>query len=503
MEKRAFDNYKHAMRRKVFTLAFMVVCVTLSAQRFNGFIHSDFSGIIGARVQPASIAGSPYKWDVSLINANFFVTNNIARLENDGESTVIRRFIDDRTKFLQANVGVGGLSVLISLPRNQAIGLQYQLRGHASANNFSPNFISQVDRFTDPRVVNSVVENESGQMAAALWRELSFTYAAVVWDDGYNRWKVGLTAKMINTYGSAFFELNDLDYAINGSGIAAFTNIQANFGYSANLDPYDGFAGDQSLSGLPPKNAFSAAFDAGVVFERRASRPAPRSQAGTRLEPDVDYEFRVSASITDLGIMEFAQGDASTLVSRLRPGLGTSIDFDALLSGVEGFSSLRDSVNTFAETEQLSGRYKISMPTALHLNYDYNFGNDWYLNANALVDLTGLMPVDYRLNYLHNLTITPRWEQNRQALYLPVYVNQIGNIHLGVAARFGIITFGTQNLGTLFTSKDTSAGFFFTLNLNQLVANSAKPYCFGTSRGSGMTRTKRKPLYKRKKFLFF
>lgn len=491
------------MRRKVLVLTFLMICASLSAQRFNGFIHSDFSGIIGARVQPASIAGSPYKWDVSLINANLFATNNIARLENGEGGTAIVRFIDDKTKFLQANAAVGGISAMISLPRSQAIGLQYQIRGHASANNVTPNFISQVDRFTDPRIVNSVVENESGEVAAALWRELSLTYAAVAWDDGYNRLKIGLTAKMVNTYGGAFVELKDLDYSISNIGIGTFTNFEVDFGYSANLDPFDGFAGTQQLSGLPPKNAFQAAFDVGVVFERRASRPAPRSTAGTRLEPDVDYLYRISASVTDLGIFEFAQGIASTSVQGLQPGLGNSIDFDALLNGVEGFSSLRDSISTFTNTENITGRFKVSMPTALNLNFDYNFGNDWYVNGAALVDLTGLMPVDYRLNYLHNLTITPRWEQSRRAVYMPLYVNQIGDVHVGAAARLGIITLGTHNLGSLFSSTRTSLGFFFTLNLNQLVSNSAKPYCFGTSRGSGMTRTKRKPLYKRKKFLFF
>ena len=128
----------------------------------------------------------------------------------------------------------------------------------------------------------------------------------------------------------------------------------------------------QQLSGLPPKNAFSPAFDLGVVFERRASRADRKSAIGTRLEPDVDYEFRISASITDLGIMEFAQGDASTAVNGLLPGLGSDIDFDSMLNGVRSFRALRDSISTFTETETIAGRYKVSLPTALNLNYDYN-----------------------------------------------------------------------------------------------------------------------------------
>lgn len=491
------------MRRKVFLLTLLVLNLGLKAQRFNGFIYSDFSGILGARVQPASIAGSPYKWDISLINGNAFITNNIANLERDGETSSIIRHIDSKKKFLQSNLGLGGLSAMITLPDHKAIGIQYQVRGHVSGNDISPEFISQVNRFTDFRFLNSMAENQKGELTGAMWRELSFTYAAVVSDDGYNRWKVGITAKMINSYGSIFARLRNLDYSIDAAGLALFTNFEMDFGYSANLDPFEEFDGNQPLSGLPPKNKGGRALDLGVVFERRESRPYRKSTSGTRLEPDVDYEFRISASITDLGTMQFAQGEASTRIAGLQPGLGLDIDFDNLLSGVSSFRELRDSVSTFALTEDIHRRYTMTLPAALSLNYDYNFGNDWYVNANALVDITSLIPADYRLNYLHNVTITPRWEQSRKAVYVPIYLNQLGDVQIGAAARLGILTLGTQNLGALFAGKRDSFGFFFSLNLNQLVANSKKPYCFGTTRGTSVTRTKRTPLYKRKKFLFF
>lgn len=491
------------MRRKVFLLTFLVTCLSLSAQRFNGFIHSDFSGILGARTQPASIAGSPYKFDINLLNANFFITNNFAQLVNQDERTVIRRYIDDKQKFVEGGFSLGGFSLMLTLPQQEAIGLQYQVRGHASGIDISPQFISQVNRFTDLRFLNTTVEDQSGEVAAALWRELSFTYARVLKDDGFNRWKIGVTAKMINSYGGAFAELEELDYSINGQGLARFDTIRMKYSYSSNLDPYEGFDGTQKLDGLPPRNAFSPAFDLGVTFERRASRPSPKTEKGTRRESDLDYEFRISVSITDLGVMEFGQGEASNEILGILPGMNTNINLDDLINGVTSFRTLNDRLATFVEAQPLDGQFKISLPTALNLNYDYNFGNDWFINANAVVDISSLMPADYRLRYLHNVTVTPRWEQSRRAVYLPMYYNQIGDFYLGAAARIGILTIGTQNLGSLFASERDSFGFFFSLNLNQLVANSKKPYCFGTGRGSGMTRTQRTPLYKRKKFIFF
>jgi hypothetical protein len=72
-----------------------------------------------------------------------------------------------------------------------------------------------------------------------------------------------------------------------------------------------------------------------------------------------------------------------------------------------------------------------------------------------------------------------------------------------LAARYGAITVGTQSINALLTSEKSSTGFFFSVNINQLKANSKKPYCFGTSRGSAMTNTQRTPIYKRKKWIFF
>ena len=491
------------MRKKVLLLTFLLACSGLEAQRFNGYIHSDFSGILGARVQPASIAGSPYKWDVSLINGNFYATNNIAQLQRDGETSTIQRFIDDKTKFLQGNASLGGISALITLPNNQAIGLQYQLRAHASANDLSPDFISQFNRFTDMRFLNSTVENQTGEVAAALWRELSLTYAKVIFDDGFSKWKVGATAKMVNTYGSVYAELEDLDYTINGVGIAQFTDWRARYGYSFNLEEFRGFNGNREFNGLPPKNAFQAAFDFGIVFERKAYRADPKTTVGTRLKPDVDYLYKVSVSLTDIGVMKFTQGLTSSRILSITTPPGTNVDFDGLLNAIDDFESASEVLGVIAEIQVNPGQYTMSMPTALNINVDYSFGKDFFLNGHALIDVTSLMPVDYRLNYLHSLTVTPRWEQNRKALYLPVQFNQIGDLHIGAAARLGILTIGTQNLGALVSSSRTNLGFFFNISINQLIANSDKPYCFGTGRGSGMTRTKRKPLYKRKKFLFF
>lgn len=481
----------------------LIICSISEAQEFNGFINSDFSGVLGARTQPASIADSPYKFDFNLINANYYLTNNIGFTRTNAEGTSLIRFVDLDPRFLHANLGVGGLSAMLSLPRNQGLALQFQMRSVSSVNDLSPQFISQVNRFTDARFLNTTVTNQKGDFATSLWQEIALSYAFVKKDDGFHRWKVGATLKFINPLANVWATVQDIDYNITGAGLAQFTNLQAELGYSSTLDEFQQFDGTQSFNKLPKGTGFKPGGDIGVVYERVAYREDPRGDRETRLKPDITYEFRLGVSITDIGVMKFDQGAAAFTADGILPAQG-AINFDDLFGNLDSFRQVRDSLETVLQVRDKSGAYTVTLPTSLNLNYDYNFWNGFYINVAGRFDLTALVPADYRVNYPSSITITPRYETSNTGFYLPFYRNLDGDSELGAAIRYGAFTFGSHSLGSMLSKEKKSGGFFFTVSLKQLKANSKKTYCFGSSRvGSGFARSQRTPLYKRKKFLFF
>ncbi len=490
------------MRQKGLLIYLLLITNLLSAQRFAGYIYSDYSGILGAKTQPASLADSPYKYDFNLLNANFFVANNIAFRDKTTEAQGLIRFISDDLKFIQANASIGGFSAMLALPRGQGIGFNASLRLHGSGNDISPDFIQQFNRFGRPEFIGQTVLNQKVELAFSAWYELAFTYATVLKDDGFNRWKIGVTPKLVNSLGAAFINVTDFDYNIDPqTAQVETTDLALMYGYSANLDEFEQFDGDQSFR-LPKGVGFKPALDLGVTFERVAFRQDPSEKSGTKLNPDITYEFKLSVSITDLGVVKYDYGTASTEVTSLLPNLGF-VDLDNTFDEMSSAREITDSLATIANLEPINGQFSVTLPTALNVNYDYNIGNYYYINANAMVDMTRLIPADYRLNHLTNLTITPRWEKGSKGIYVPIYINQIGDFHLGAAARIGALTIGTQSLGSLFSKKPTSGNFYFSLNISKLKANSKKPYCFGTGGGSANTTQYRKPLYKRKKWIFF
>ncbi len=493
------------------TAIFISFCLSVSystrlcAQQFNGFMNSDFSGVIGVRDQPASVANSPYKFDFNLLNANFYIGNNIAyTAKNEQGGTGLIRFNDFERKYLQSNFSVGGLSALFSLSKNRGIALQYRYRAMGNGTDISPNLVSQINRFANPAFADISYFNETMNFSVATWHEVAITYGGILKDDGFNRWKFGITLKGINPTGHAWLDLADADYSINDIGIARVTNFDLSAGYSSNLDNYEYFDGTDAMDIPPQGTGFSlAAGDIGLVYERVAYRPDPKTSAGTSLKPDITYEFRVSASITDIGVMEYERGLASFLTNGLSANAANT-NFDVLLDSLSSFRGLRDSLSTFLNTSDANGAYTVSLPTAFRFNYDYNFGNNFFINASVIADLSWLMPTDYRVSYANSITITPRYETGIYGAYLPIFYNFLGDTDVGLAGRYGPLTLGTHSLGTLFAKEKSAMGFFFSLSLNLLKANADKPYCFGSSKtGSAFVRKERTPLYKRKKFIFF
>lgn len=483
----------------------MICSNLLFAQQFNGYINSDFSGVIGLREQPASVANSTYKFDFNLLNANFYLGNNIAyTTRNDEGGTSLVRYNDLGNRFLTSNLSVGGLSALFSLSRNRGFAIQYRYRALGNGTDISPNLITQINRFANPGFLDNSYFNETINFSLATWHEIAFTYGGILKDDGVNRWKFGVTVKGINPTGHTWLNLTDADYSINSTGIASFNRFDLTAGYSSNLDTYEYFTGIEPLDIPPIGTGFKlGAGDIGLVYEKVAYRPDPKTAIGSSVRPDLTYEYRISASITDIGLMNYERGLASFQSNGLNAN-ASNTNFDVLLDSVNSFLELRDSLSTFMNLSYARGDYTVSLPTAFRLSYDYNFGNNYYLGVSAIADLSWLMPTDYRVSNANSITISPRYETGLYGLYLPILYNFSGDMNVGLAARYGPLTLGTHALGTLFGNEKSTLGFFFSLSLNQLKANSAKPYCFGSSRtGSALVRTKRTPIYKRKKFIFF
>src|SRR6267154_4048990 len=63
------------MRRTMFVMLYLHGCIALSAQQNLGIRNSNYAGIQGALLNPASIAGSKLKWDVNILSGDVVFDN--------------------------------------------------------------------------------------------------------------------------------------------------------------------------------------------------------------------------------------------------------------------------------------------------------------------------------------------------------------------------------------------------------------------------------------------
>ena len=488
----------------LFTLFIFWTCSSLSGQQFNGHLNSDFSGVVGVRANPSFVANSPYKFDFSLLNGNAYASSNIGNLITTNESTLFIRQFEPKQKYIQINAALGGFSGLISLPKKRGIAFQYGLRTHANGTDISQNFVYQVDRFDDLSFRNTSFSDESFELSTMIWQEFALTYGGILKESGFGRWKIGATLKLINPSGHVWVDLEGADYVIDNNGFATFDQFDISAGNSSNLDRYEYIDGNNPLQGLPKGIGLQfGGIDVGVTYEQLLDKPNPTTRQGTRVERDIDYQFRLSVALTDIGMASFEHGS----VAFTNVNADSNLDYDDVIDLLEDASSLRgyrNVIDTLVQTADLSGAYTVSLPAAFRLNFDHNFDDNFYLGVSTVLDLSGLMPTDYRVSYANSITLTPRYETGRKGFYLPLFYNLNGETQLGMAMRYGPLTVGTHALQTIFSSERDTVGLFFNISFNLLKANSKKSYCFGSSKtGSALVSKKRTPQYKRKKFIFF
>ena len=64
--------------------SFLFCGATISAQSYLGIVNSNYAGVTGMELQPASIVDSRYRFDISLFGLSSTIANNYVGLEPKG-----------------------------------------------------------------------------------------------------------------------------------------------------------------------------------------------------------------------------------------------------------------------------------------------------------------------------------------------------------------------------------------------------------------------------------
>ena len=98
------------------------------------------------------------------------------------------------------------------------------------------------------------------------------------------------------------------------------------------------------------------------------------------------------------------------------------------------------------------------LPTALSLQVDYNINGDFYLGS-ALVQSIPLG--NFKVGRANVFALSPRFERKWFGASLPISIYNWDQVRVGLSARLGFLTLGSDHIGSIFTNSDLSGTDFY------------------------------------------
>ncbi len=406
------------------------------AQHASGLFYDNYSGIYGVVKNPASGQHSRLGWDVNLvsghlygrttygnvINTNLFdLVSGVEALPVIGDDEVqadpqARGIVfNDRAASAYAHVDIMGPSFWIDL---KPVGIGGFIRGRVDAS--APNIPSELSY---EQIQNLSIDDTQSirnvQSAGAAWTEYGVSLSSNSW--GFDDISVGINVKYIQ--GHEGYNLSSTD----------------NFDFSRTSD------NQLEINTLETIVAFTDGFGSGSDLSR--------SNRGRGWAIDLGYSqkferSRVGVSILDIGGIRFNDSGSLHRLA-LADAIELNIDELSTLTSVDDLIGILDAATL--NSTLVDNSFTVRTPARVLVNFDYQV--DQFIFVNAAISHSLATSVQ-AIRTENNISFSPRYERRWFAVTAPITVNSYESVHFGLAARLGPVVIGTDNLTSLFGSRE-------------------------------------------------
>lgn len=469
------------------TLLIGCLCFALNAQEQLGLRVTPYAGINGALLNPAAPAGSPFTWDVNLVEGAFFFSNNYAFIRDTRALDLLKArdnaefflapdfaadaelpengflvdFYDDgRKQYANTLSSITGPSFFFRIGEAHTVGLVTRARFMATGNGISDNlsyFVYEDRPFLEEFIV------EPFRMGVMGWSEigLNYTYAA---ETESGKFAIGATLRYLQGYDAAYLRSREaFDLTKLPGRTLSGTPFDFGLGYS------DGLIAGEDYEVVRNGRGFAA--DLGVTY--------------TIGEDEGAYDWKIGVSVLDLGGIRF--NGAQHRIQTLDVRSVTAADYDDIENPADfeeklrvfSFQTLSDSSASFQ-----SNAFTMSLPTAFSLQLDRAFSDKFGVNATYV---QGIPFGEAGVQRGAMLALTPHIGNRWFGAALPVSLYNWQQLRLGLSLRLAFITIGSDKIGSIFSSRDFSGtDFYFAIKVNPFkIRSGEKDHKKGYSRGGG------------------
>jgi outer membrane protein OmpA-like peptidoglycan-associated protein len=497
---------KRIQLRILLVCTVLLAALQMNAQSYLGIQQSNYAGIMGADIQPASIADSRFIFDMNLASFNMTFFNNAKyfdanRMKDEtGQKWWTSAFNDtasswhpsNDTNFYENNVldlnnkfnkprGIyfntqfDVLSFMFSFKKKYALGFSFKVRSVLNFDHIDPALATLAENSLDYTDLHKTDLSDQflnhGQMT---WAEYGINYAQVVLDKKEHFMKVGARLKVLQGFASSYIHTENVDYNLFDKDSASMLQGDFSYGYNSEIDGL--FDGTTSIKEMyTKKSRFGMGADIGFVYEWRPDwedHTYEMDGKKDRWRMDQDkYKIKAGISFVDIGGIKFHKADNSRdfnidyNVSPSNPSGYYDLNAFDTINSLQEFNTVLDNSSGVTQNPDDEGTYIMQLPTAMHLQFDYNIWKWFYVNVMGTINLHG-KKITSHVAVPHQIAITPRFDYAWAGVSVPLSYNEFSGFKAGLGLRLGPITVGVADFKPLFaTGKVRGMEFYAGLRI--------------------------------------
>lgn len=446
----------------LLSIVIVITSCSIQAQSFVGFLSDNYSGVHGAIINPANSVDSRYVIDINIGGVSGALTNDYYSLQLSDLFKDKFDFQKTNQEFeksevnMMANADIMGPSILFNINEKHAIAVVSRARLFYNLSDISvPTFEIFSNNFESTEDLD--INEGDFSITGNAWAEIGVSYAAVLLNNNQHFLKGGVTLKYLQGLGNLYSSGNNitLNYDADGTALpdggttgSIASDGELSYGYSKNVE--EGFGDFDLVSG-----ATGFGGDIGFIYEWR---PDHKSYSDTDriygyktpYRNRNKYKLKFGLSITDFGSITYKNGIEEIY------DITTTVNQDTY----ESIADFEDRLDLFYTVTDTANTSKVTLPTALHANVDWNLNDKFYINLNTDISLT--TPKNKNTTSITNaITATFRYESKWFSAYSPVSMFQSSGVQWGAGFRFGPVYAGSGSILSLLLNDNAKVADFY------------------------------------------